>query len=333
MIAEITETEFVSMINNNQKLPAALEAAISSSSLGKKYKAPAGRVPTELDSHPADYAIQVLKSGNIPGSITAALNNPKNKWIQDGAKGADGKSAKGASTAGKAAAPGKAATPGKSTAGALSAPGKSAPGKAAPGKAAPPPPKKGGKRDVTMYDDFEIYARSAYPELSYYDSEFFARDAYPEAYYEDSELFARDADTDAYYSDLDIFARDAEPEAFYGDHEIYGRDAEPEADHDDFEIYARDADADAEADYDDSELFSREAEPEASYDDSEIYARDAEPEPKKHVEAVSHLSQKDMSKLFETLETNPEAQKAVMKALNEDPYMAHYAHELEDEFE
>ncbi|MCJ1475990.1 hypothetical protein MMC13_004654 [Lambiella insularis] len=254
-LGQITEPEFVRMINAGDKFPEKLEQALASSPLSKIYKAPANRkpCPTDLANHPAEHAIQILKAAGsdaskLPPSIKVALDK---NWKKSGANGADGKSAKGASAAGKAGASGKGAAP-----------------------------KKGGKRDVMTYDDFEIYTRSAYPELGYYDSELFARDAYPEAFYEDSELYARDADFDAYYGDFDIYARDAE----------------------------------AEADFD-------------------LYARDAEPEARKHVEAVSHMSQSDMTKLFQALETNPEAQKAVLKAVNADPYLAHYAHELEEDFE
>ena len=76
------------MIKNKQTFPAPLEAAIAASPLAG-YSPPSGRkpCPAELKDHPASNAISILKSGNVPADIMAALKDPKNGWTTKAAAG------------------------------------------------------------------------------------------------------------------------------------------------------------------------------------------------------------------------------------------------------
>ncbi|MCJ1286225.1 hypothetical protein MMC26_005570 [Xylographa opegraphella] len=263
---ELTIDAIVQMIVHKQAWPPALVAAFAGSKMAQEWVPPAHESPCDpvLCNHPSTHAVEVLKSGQIPGEIMKAIANPANGWTKKGAAGANGASVKGKSTAG---------TPAKAKSG------------------APPAQAKKPKRNVGA-------------DASFYDSELFARYAYPEAFY-DSKLFTRDVD-DSYSS---LFSRDAEAE-YYDDFDLYARDAESDFD-DHFGVYKRDA----EAWYDDGEVFPRE---DSSDED---------------LEKVAHMSDGEMKKLFQTLQTNKKAQAAVMKVVNEDPYLAHYAHELEDNYE
>ena len=152
------------------------------------------------------------------------------------------------------------------------------------------------------------------------------RDAYPDVYYDDSFLYSRYAEPEAYYEDNSLYARDAYAGAFfYGadDSELFGRDAYAAAG-----FWDEDSDL-FERDFDDEYLYAREAEPEA----------EAFPEPKKHastdgdVEEVDHVSFKEVQQLIHTLETSPQAQKAILKAVNADPYLAHITKQMEHDYE
>ena len=297
--AEITIDAIVKMIKQKQEWPPAIKAAFAGTALAKDWDPPSKLNPCdpELCNHPSTHAVEVLKSGNIPAEIMAAIKDPANGWTKKGAAGAAGAkggSVKGTSTAGAAG-----------VAGAAGANGASVKGSSTAGA----PAAKGSKPK-----------RNAQLDASFYDSELFARYAYPEAFY-DNELFTRDVD-DSYN---DLFSRDAKPE-YYEDLDLYARNAEAEFD-DDLDLYARDA----EPEFDDySRVYRRDAE--AWYDDREVFARDEAPAPA-HEEAVAHMTEEDMKKLFHTLQTNKKAQAAVMKVVNEDPYLAHYAHELEDNYD
>ena len=292
--AEITLDAIVKMIVDKEEWPKALREAFDASDLAKEWTPP----PHQKNCDPALCKHASTHAAQVlrSGNIPAEIMNAIT-GENSGWKRKDAAGAAGAAgTAGKAGANG-ASVKGTSTAG--------APATVKAGA----PAAKGSKPK-----------RNARADASFYDSELFARYAYPEAFY-DNELFTRDVD-DSYRS---LFTRDAEPE-YYDDFGLYARNAEADFD-DDFGLYARDA----EPEYDDYfGVYERDAE--ASNNAGRIYAREEAPEPE-HEEAVAHMNDKDMKKLFHTLETNKKAQAAVMKVVNEDPYLAHYAHELEDNYD
>ncbi|MCJ1436270.1 hypothetical protein MMC27_005648 [Xylographa pallens] len=304
---EITIDAIVQMIKKKQQWPPALKTAFAGSALAKEWEPPSNLSPCDPDlcNHPSTHAVQVLKSGNIPAEIMGAIKDAANGWKKKGAAGAagtKGDSVKGTSAAGAAGVAGAAGANGASVKGSSTA-------------GAPAPVKNGAPAAKGTKPK-----RNAHIDASFYDSELFARYAYPEVFY-DNELFTRDVD-DSYNN---LFSRDADPE-YYEDLDLYARDAEADFD-DDFGLYARDAEPEFD---DDSVVYRRD--PEAWYDDRGVFAREAAPAPE-HEEAVAHMTDEDMQKLFHTLQTNKKAQAAVMKVVNEDPYLAHYAHELEDNYD
>ena len=297
---EITIEQIVKMIVNKESWPEAIHKAFAGSKMAQEWDPPKNLGPCDptLCKHPSTNAVHVLNTGKIPGEIIAAIENPTYGWTKKGAK-----SVKGA--AGGPGGPGAAGTNGASVKGASTA---GAPGTVKAGPPAGAPASKGSKPK-----------RNARADASIYDSDLFARYAYPEAFY-DNELFIRDMD-DSYGN---LFSRDAEPE-YHDEFGLYARNADVDFD-DDFSAYARDA-APKFDDY--FGIYERDAE--AWSDDGEISARDAAPAPER--EEVAHMTDEDMQKMLHTLQTNKKAQAAVMKVVNEDPYLAHYAHELEDNYD
>lgn len=362
-VAEITEAEFINMINNRQKFPTALEAALVGHSILNTYTPPANRAECPLASHLATYAISVLKSGNIPPGIMAAVNNPKNGWTKNGGSAPQGKSA--TPQGNSAAAPqGKAAVP-------------QANKPAAPQAKAPAPaPVKGAKAPRS------IYARTAYPEGVMFDSQLFGRDAYAEAFYEDFDLYARDAEAEAFDNHHGLYARDTNPSAIHDDFDLHARSAEPEAfSDDDFDLYARSTHPEPFLFSSGSDLHARNAQnamaatrpssppinldqlsdhytggyrkdygPPAPASFHPLVARAIPNDPSSsssssfsasshndnhndNIQPVPHVSAPEIQGLIRTLMTNPQAQRAVLREVNRNPLLAHYAQELESRYD
>lgn len=271
ILAEISAQQFVSMINNKQKFPPAVEAELEAGA-GKGYQPPPNRKPTpaQFANHPATAAIKKLLSGNVPSSILNAINNPANGWSKAG----------GASKSkSKSKSKGKRAAVHQSYYGAGNAQAGSGPsfdhvyaGRPRGGD----DPRLPRFHSLPVQPSFspQLHTRDAEPEAEYLRTVYVREaEAYPEAYFEERDLYARDAYAEAEAeadAEADAEAEaEADAEAYFEERDLYARDAYPEA-----YAYA-DADADAGAYADAYAEAYAEAEAEA---EAAIFAREAYPE-------------------------------------------------------